>query len=181
MGSMSDAPSAAASQDGHNAQDLSFARGMLPHHRQAVAMAQLAPSRAGSDGVKDLAEKIRKAQDPEIRTMSGWLRAWGEKVPDGASDTGASGTPSMPGMDHSGPSAPGMRTGDDMAELKELSGTAFDTAFLRMMIGHHRGAVEMARTEQTKGAYGPAMTMAQSIVDSQSAEIEEMKRMLGTE
>ncbi|MFF3910071.1 DUF305 domain-containing protein [Streptomyces sp. NPDC001848] len=178
MGSMSPAGpsgSASATKGGHNAQDVTFAQEMIPHHRQAVTMAGLAPSRAASQDVKDLAARIEKAQAPEIATMSGWLKAWGAKVPD---DSG-SGMESMPGMDHSGSSMPGMMSDGDMKKLQKLSGDAFDKAFLQMMIGHHEGAIAMARTEQAKGAYGPAQTMAKSIVTSQSAEITEMKKMLG--
>ncbi|WP_432170230.1 DUF305 domain-containing protein [Streptomyces sp. 1222.5] len=174
---------APAARGSHDAQDVAFAQGMIPHHRQAVAMADLAPSRAKAQQVKDLAAKIKQAQDPEINTMSGWLKAWGEKVTDAAtsgmdqSSTSGMDQSSMPGMDHS--SMPGMMSGDDMAKLKDLSGDAFDKAFVQMMISHHRGAVEMAKTEQAKGAYGPARTMAKSIVTSQSAEITEMNKILG--
>ncbi|MFF8595548.1 DUF305 domain-containing protein [Streptomyces sp. NPDC015220] len=176
------APSAghSAGQDGHNAQDVTFAQQMIPHHRQAVAMADLAPTRARSQQVKDLAASIRKAQDPEIDTMTGWLRAWGATVP----EADASGMGDMPGMDHSGSghsgsSMPGMMSDSDMGELEKLSGAAFDQAFLRMMIGHHQGAVDMARTEQAKGVYGPATTLAKSIITSQSAEIAGMRKSLG--
>ncbi|QTE03017.1 DUF305 domain-containing protein [Streptomyces cyanogenus] len=178
MGAMSSASApatASAAQGSHNAQDVLFAQGMVPHHRQAVVMADLAPSRAKSQQVKDLAAKIKQAQDPEITTMSGWLKAWGEKAPDaGMAGMGHS---AMPGMDHS--SMPGMMSDDDMGKLKDLSGDAFDKAFVQMMISHHQGAIEMAKTEQAKGAYGPAKTMAKSIVTSQSAEITEMNKILG--
>ncbi|KUN82213.1 copper resistance protein [Streptomyces bungoensis] len=173
MGAMH--PSGTASEGSHDPQDASFAQGMIPHHRQAVAMADLAASRAKSPQVKDLAAKIKKAQDPEIDTMSGWLKAWGEKVP-GDSESGMG---SMPGMDHSASSMPGMMSDQDMGRLKGLSGDAFDKAFLQMMISHHQGAIAMAKTEQAKGAYGPAKLMAKSIVTSQSAEITEMNKMLG--
>ncbi|MEU4089016.1 DUF305 domain-containing protein [Streptomyces aureus] len=171
------APSGTAStaQGSHNAQDVSFAQGMIPHHRQAVAMAGLAATRAKSQQVKDLAAKIERAQDPEINTMSGWLKAWDAKVP----DADMTGMESMPGMDHSGSSMPGMMSGDDMAKLKDLSGDAFDRAFLRMMVSHHQGAIAMAKTERAKGAYGPATTMATSIVTSQSSEITGMDKLLG--
>ncbi|MFF1486619.1 DUF305 domain-containing protein [Streptomyces sp. NPDC058319] len=169
----------------HNAQDVSFAQEMIPHHRQAVEMAALAPSRARSQQVKDLAAQIRQAQDPEIETMTGWLKAWGAAVP----STGHSDMPGMPGMDHSasgdpasGHSAspmPGMMTDADMDELTELSGDAFDRAFLRMMIGHHEGAVAMARTEQTEGADRAAVALAKSVTTSQSAEIDRMRKLLG--
>ncbi|MFJ8147778.1 DUF305 domain-containing protein [Streptomyces sp. NPDC096048] len=159
--------SAPASQGQHNAADVAFAKGMIPHHRQAVEMAGLAPDRARSAEVKKLAADIKKAQDPEIRTLSGWLTSWGEEVPaEGA-------------MDHSAHGTGGMMTAGEMTELEDASGKAFDTAFLEMMIRHHEGAVQMAKTEQADGAYGPATKMAGEIITSQSAEIEQMTRLLG--
>ncbi|MFD6194518.1 DUF305 domain-containing protein [Streptomyces sp. NPDC060275] len=159
--------SASASQGQHNAADVAFAKGMVPHHRQAVEMADLAPGRARSAEVKKLAADIRKAQDPEIRTLSGWLTSWGEDVPaEGA-------------MDHSTHDMGGMMTAEEMTELENASGTAFDTAFMEMMIKHHEGAVDMAKTEQADGTYGPAKKMAGEIIDSQSAEIEQMNELLG--
>ncbi|MFB8244000.1 DUF305 domain-containing protein [Streptomyces sp. NPDC055952] len=167
--SASPAASAAASQGQHNTADVAFAAGMIPHHRQAVEMADLAPERAQSAEVKKLAADIKKAQDPEIRTLSGWLASWGEKVPgEGA-------------MDHSmhGGESGGMMTMQEMDQLEKASGKAFDTAFMEMMIKHHEGAVEMAETEQADGAYAPAKKMAGQIITSQSAEIEQMNKLLG--
>ncbi|MFJ7767957.1 DUF305 domain-containing protein [Streptomyces sp. NPDC097107] len=159
--------SASASQGQHNAADVAFAKGMIPHHRQAVEMAGLAPDRARSAEVRQLAADIKKAQDPEIKTLSGWLTAWGEEVPaEGA-------------MDHSSHGMGGMMTAEEMSRLEDASGKAFDTAFMEMMIKHHEGAVEMARTEQSDGAHGPARKMAGEIITSQSAEIEQMNQLLG--
>ena len=158
----------ASATTAHNAQDTAFAQGMIPHHQQALEMARLAAGRASSAQVKDLATRIEKAQDPEIRTMTGWLKAWGEQVP-------------MAGMHHSGHSGmSGMMSDGDMAELKKAEGKDFDTKFLSMMVEHHQGAVEMAGTEKNKGAYGPAKAMADAIVTAQNAEIKEMKKLLGT-
>ncbi|GGQ23696.1 DUF305 domain-containing protein [Streptomyces mutabilis] len=180
-GSASASPSASASapdsQGRHNAADVAFAKGMVPHHRQAVEMADLAPERAGSPEVEKLAAEIKKAQDPEIRTLSGWLTSWGEEVPaDGAamdhSTHGMDGMEGMEGMD-------GMMTDREMRGLENASGEAFDTAFLELMIRHHEGAVAMARAEQADGAHAPAKRMAGEIITSQSAEIERMKRLLG--
>ncbi|THA82221.1 DUF305 domain-containing protein [Streptomyces sp. A0592] len=156
-----------AAQGQHNAADAAFAKGMIPHHRQAVEMADLAPSRARSAEVKKLAEDIRKAQDPEIKTLSGWLASWGEQVPaEGA-------------MDHSAHGTSGMMTPDQMDGLKNASGAAFDTAFMELMVLHHEGAVAMARTEQAQGAFPAAKAMAGAIVTSQSAEIAQMNKLLG--
>ncbi|MFF9605690.1 DUF305 domain-containing protein [Streptomyces sp. NPDC014684] len=170
---------ASATAGAHNAQDVSFAQGMIPHHRQALEMAKLADGRASSPRVKDLAARIEKAQDPEIRTMTGWLTAWGEEVPKAGTDhsghAGMSGMAGMAGMNGMN----GMMSDDDMAALKKAGGADFDSRFLSLMAEHHRGAVEMAGTEQAEGAYGPARTMAGDIVRSQNAEIKEMERLLG--
>ncbi|MGW4493239.1 DUF305 domain-containing protein [Streptomyces sp. NPDC004376] len=160
---------ATATAAAHDAQDVAFAQGMIPHHQQALEMAGLAAGRAGSARVKDLAARIEKAQAPEIRTMSGWLKSWGEQPP-------------MTGMDHSAHSGmsgmTGMMSGDDMADLEKKKGAAFDSAFLSLMIRHHQGAVEMARTEKDKGRYAPAQKLADAVVQGQSAEIAEMKKLL---
>ncbi|MFG2352786.1 DUF305 domain-containing protein [Streptomyces sp. NPDC048521] len=160
--------SATATATAHNAQDVAFAQGMVPHHQQALEMARLAADRASSARVQDLAARIEKAQGPEIRTMTGWLEAWGEQLP-------------MSGMDHSGHAGmSGMMSDGDMAALKKATGKEFDTRFLSLMVEHHQGAVEMAGTERDKGAYGPAKRMAGDIVTAQNAEIKEMKQLLGT-
>ncbi|WP_274560816.1 DUF305 domain-containing protein [Streptomyces spiramyceticus] len=155
-------------QGEHNAADVTFAKGMIPHHRQAVEMAELAETRAQSAEVKKLAGEIKKAQDPEIKTLSGWLTSWGEDVP--KADESA---------EHGGHSMTGMMTPEEMDELEESSGKAFDTAFMEMMIKHHEGAIEMAETEQADGAYKPAKDMAGDIIASQSAEITRMNKLLG--
>lgn len=153
---------ASAPVAGHNDRDVMFAQMMIPHHRQAVEMAKLAEDRAAGGQVKDLARKIEAAQEPEIQTMSGWLTAWGSQ---------ASGEHGMPGM-------PGMMSGQDMEELRGLSGAAFDRAFLTLMIQHHEGAVAMAKQERAGGTYEPARRMAADIVSGQSAEIATMRRLL---
>jgi uncharacterized protein (DUF305 family) len=173
--------SASSSAAAHNTADVTFATDMIPHHRQAVEMAALAAGRASSASVKTLAEKIEKAQDPEINTMSGWLKAWGKDVPTDTASSMGSSMGSMPGMASSGTTTgTGMMSSADMTMLKKASGKAFDSAFLTMMVQHHQGAVAMAKTELSKGSYGPARTMAQDIISSQTAEISLMKGLLGS-
>ncbi|MFF3677580.1 DUF305 domain-containing protein [Streptomyces sp. NPDC002120] len=158
--------SAPAQQGDHNAADVAFAQGMIPHHRQAVEMAALAATRAESADVKKLAGEIKKAQDPEIETLSGWLTSWGEQIP-------------AEGEGHGGHDMSGVMPGEEMKQLESSSGKAFDTAFLTMMVKHHEGAVAMAKTEQSDGTYQPAKDMAGAIITSQSAEIARMNTLLG--
>lgn len=174
MGSMESgsSPSASASAKAgeHSDADVSFATEMIQHHRQAVEVAELAADRASSQEVKDLATKIKAAQDPEIRTMSGWLTSWGEEVP--ADMSGMEGHDMSSGM-------PGMMSSEDMDKLGKTSGTEFDKMFLDMMVQHHEGAIEMAKTEKADGRYGPATKLADDVITAQTAEIEQMNKMLG--
>jgi uncharacterized protein (DUF305 family) len=149
-----------------NDADVTFVTDMIPHHRQAVEMAKLARTRAKSAAAKDLAMQIMNAQDPEIKKMSGWLAAWGKPAPE-----------DMGSMDMSG-SMPGMMSSNDMNELMNASGADFDQMFLTMMIEHHTGAIEMARTEQADGKNADAIALAQQIEQAQTGEIATMQGML---
>ena len=153
----------------HNDADVTFVQGMLPHHEGALAMAQLADGRASDPRVIDLADRIEAAQGPEIETMTGWLEEWGEPLPE----------EDMGGMDHGsgGMDMEGMSE-EDMTALDSASGAEFDRMFLEMMIPHHQGAVDMAETEIATGSDQDAVDMAREIVESQTAEIEEMQTLL---
>jgi uncharacterized protein (DUF305 family) len=172
----------------HNAADVSFARRMIPHHRQAVEMAELADERAGSRQVRTLAVKIEKAQGPEITRMSGWLEAWGQRAPASGSASGR-GQHGQYGQHHGqhgqgahqeghgGQGMSGMMDEREMNGLKAARGKDFDEKFLTMMVGHHEGAVEMARTERSQGRYEPAKKLASAVVSAQSAEIRDMRAL----
>ena len=164
------APSGTAQQS-FNETDVEFAQGMIPHHQQAIAMAQMASGRAPSPDVQQLAADIEAAQGPEIETMTGWLESWGEDVPDDTS--GMDGGMSMEDM-------AGMMSTEDMTMLEATSGAAFDEMFLTMMIEHHEGAIEMARIEQTDGEYAEAIALAEKIESDQTAEIDTMRKLLGS-
>src|SRR4051812_29908265 len=75
--SMGSAPATA----GHNSHDVMFAQMMIPHHQQAITMAEQAATKASSPEVKKLATQIENAQQPEIDKMTGWLKTWGAAMP----------------------------------------------------------------------------------------------------
>ncbi len=161
-----------------NSADVMFAQLMIPHHQQAVQMADLAVTRATDPQVKQLAAQIKAAQGPEIATMTRWLTAWGMPTPTanvtGGMHHGASPS-SMPSMDHG---MPGMMSDADMSELAAATGANFDKQFLTMMIAHHEGAITMAKDETKNGAHGDAKALARQIVDDQQAEIHTMNKIL---
>lgn len=173
MGRATTAPasSAAPGADSHNQADVTFAQSMLPHHQQAVQMAQVAETRASNPEVKALAAKIEQAQEPEIEQLTGWLTNWGAPMPSAS----AGGGHDMPGMNTQ---MPGMMTDKDMAGMKAATGAGFDKLFLQMMIRHHQGAIEMAKTEQQQGKDTAAKTLAANIEADQTAEITQMQALL---
>lgn len=168
MTGMTSTTTSAAQHSDHDNADVAFSQQMIPHHQQALAMAGLVSGRTTDAKVIDLAGRIEKAQDPEIQQMTAWLNQWGA----------APATTAMPGMGD-GQAMPGMMSDADMAKLQGLKGAGFDTMWLRMMVQHHQGAVDMAKTELTQGASADAKTLAQKIIDGQQAEITEMKGLLG--
>ncbi|MFC0505288.1 DUF305 domain-containing protein [Micromonospora costi] len=179
------ASSSASAAATFNNADVMFAQMMTPHHRQAVAMADLAAARAGDPELKDLAAKIKVAQDPEITTMTGWLTAWGRPTaaPTHHSMPGMSPAPAqdMHGMGSPTPGGsgmPGMMSDQEMAELGAARGAQFDKRFAQMMIAHHNGAIDMAKTERERGSNPAAKALAAKIASDQEAEVKTLQRIL---
>ncbi|MDQ4104505.1 MAG: DUF305 domain-containing protein [Actinomycetota bacterium] len=164
----------------HNQADITFAQGMIPHHTQAIAMSQMAAQRAALPQVKDLAARIQSAQEPEIDQLSGLLRAWNASMPSADNPTVHRRHDSPGQPDHGdGGAMPGMMSADQMRQVGQASGDAFDRMFLQMMIVHHRGAVTMAQDELSDGKNAEARQLAQRIIDAQQREITKMQALLG--
>ena len=163
------APAGAAASGPHNSADADFATNMIPHHQQAIDMADLALTKSANADVKRFATRIKAAQSPEINAMTGWLTAWKVPVPTTSMDH------DMPGM-----AMPGQMSDADMAALRRATGAAFDKMWLELMIKHHDGAIDMAKTELSEGQNASAKSLAQSIIAGQSAEIAQFRKLLPT-
>ena len=159
--------SAPASGAAYNNADVQFAQMMIVHHRQALEMAAMAETRASDAELKKIATDIKNAQEPEIKTMTTWLTTWNQP-------TAAPGGHNMPGM----AGMPGEMSAEDMAKLEAAKGVEFDREFARMMIAHHNGAVEMARTEQAQGGNAEAKALAATIEKAQTTEVATLQKIL---
>lgn len=155
----------------HNNVDVMFAQMMIPHHEQAVEMSDIMFAKDNiNPEVTELAARIKDAQAPEIDSMTGWLEAWGEPV---EIEGGMEGH-HMGAMDGEA----GMLSEDEMAELEAAEGEEASRIFLEFMTAHHIGAVDMAREEIKNGENPEAIALAEDIVESQEAEIQEMEALL---
>ncbi|MFL2002090.1 DUF305 domain-containing protein [Microbacterium sp. A1-JK] len=147
-----------------NMADMQFTMMMIPHHEQAVEMADMILAKDGIDErVLTLAEQIKAAQGPEIELMESWLDEWGTPMGD------------MDGMDHGG-----MMSDTDMQALEDATGAEASRLFLEQMIVHHEGAIEMAQDEVDNGQNPDVITLAENIIASQTTEIATMEDILAT-
>jgi uncharacterized protein (DUF305 family) len=164
-GTTSSDSSASSESAVFNDQDVMFAQMMLPHHEQAVEMSDTLLDKSDSvdSDVVALAQTIKDEQAPEIEQLTTWLEDWDQ-------DTSAS-------MDHS---MDGMMSESDMTALEDAEGTDAARLFLEQMTEHHNGAVEMAQEEIDGGESPDAVEMANNIVESQTAQIEQMEALLSS-
>ena len=148
------------SSSGFSGMDIMFAQMMIPHHQQAVDMSTLAETHTTNPEILALAKQIKDAQAPEIKQMTAWIESSGAGM-DMGHDMGMG----------------GMLTEEQMTALDNAQGAAFDKLYLEGMIGHHQGALQMAKMiENSDNA--EAKELAANIIKSQSAEIDKMKQML---
>jgi len=152
--------------------DQYFIEMMIPHHQDAVEMANLALTRAKRPEIKQLAEAIKRDQTREIQQMRGWYKTWyGKDVPQVPMGTGMMGNRQGMGQ--------GMMTQNGMmhTDLNALKNAAdFDKEFVRQMIPHHQMAVHMAQMVLNQKTRPEIRTLAQSIIKSQTAEINQMQQ-----
>lgn len=146
----------------YNQADATFIRMMIPHHRQALEMAALAPDRAKHPQVRAVASRITAAQKSEVAFFQSWLRQRGLNEQEA-------------GHDHAG--MKGMQPPEALTALAGLSGDAFDKMFVDMMVAHHEGAISMATDVLRTGRDQEVERLATEIGVEQSAEITRLREI----
>lgn len=157
--------------------DAGFSRDMAIHHLQGVEMANLALERSGDAEVRQLAFDISSTQTNQAGRMQGWLSLWGVPPTGGErmawmTDERGGHAMVMDGL------MPGMATEDEFTDLRGLSGAEFDVQFLRLMIRHHQGGLEMAQYADEHAAVAAVRRLARTIAETQTAETGTMTDML---
>jgi uncharacterized protein (DUF305 family) len=156
---------------GNGSAEAGFARDMMVHHAQAVQMAEIERDRTQSDVMRLLASDISLTQQAQIGIMQGWLQVWG-LLPSGTE-------PAMAWMGHPmhGP-MPGMASPEELERLSKAPPDVADVLFLRLMIVHHQAAIPMSEAILKRTDVPYIRQLAQSIMVSQRAEIQNMKAMI---
>ncbi|HYW19279.1 MAG TPA: DUF305 domain-containing protein [Nodularia sp. (in: cyanobacteria)] len=149
--------------------DLRFIDAMNPHHKGAVEMAKVAQEKSKRPEIKKLASEVIKDQDKEIAQLKQWRTAWypGASSTPVAYDAKTGKTVAM-----SDEQMQGMMMNMDLG----AADTEFDLRFINAMIPHHESAITMAQDAVSKSKRPEIKKLAQSIIDSQQAEINQMKQ-----
>ena len=180
--------------------DRHFIEMMIPHHQDAIVMADLALSRGRRSEVKELAASIKQEQTREIQQMRTWYKQWyGTAVPahsmtdmgmmgDHHNQRQGTGSGMGQGMGQGTGSGMGQGMGQGMSQgmgqgmmnmkmdINALkTAKDFDKEFVRQMIPHHQMAVMMAQMASKRAAHSQIRTLTKSIVKSQNAEIAKMQ------
>ena len=152
---------------GRQSADGRFVVMMIPHHDGAIAMADLALTRAQHPEIRALAARIKASQSAENAQMRRWYRQWfGSDVPDWTPSGFRAGMGMGMGM-----GMPGMAT-----SLEALQRAAnFDRAFIEQMIPHHRMGVMMASHAQWNTQHPELRQLQAAMVRVQSQEIAQME------
>ena len=142
-----------------------FAQMMIPHHDQAVTLAEMAAKKSSNTDVLSLANQIKFTQEPEILQMAQWLKTADAPLGDASAHAGH---------------IDGMLTDAELAALEAASGTDFDALWLKSMIKHHEGAVAMTKSLVEKSKNVEVANLARQIIENQTAEIEFMQSLVGS-
>lgn len=153
--------------------DLRFIDAMTPHHEGAVVMAKDAQQKSKRPEIQKLAAEIIQAQDTEIAQMRQWRKAWYPK----ASDTPMA---YHTQMGHMMAMTPEQKESMMMSQDLGVADAEFDLRFIDAMIPHHEGAVTMAKEVLGKTKRSEIKQMAEAILASQQAEIDQMKAWRNT-
>lgn len=158
-------------ESSYSPDDVRFMHDMIPHHHQALEMAELVADRTNRKEMIDVAGRINASQGDEIAFMQQWLRDRGQHAPD----------PTAHDAMHTSHKMAGMASPEQMEALAASEGAAFDRLFLELMIPHHEGAVKMVEDllDQPGSAYDPVLfEFTSEITNGQTAEIERMNALL---
>ena len=148
--------------EGGGYSDENFINQMVPHHRGAVEEAQVALENAEHEELRNLAEGIISDQRTEIDLMRDIKE---EEY----------GTREVP-MQMSSQEMEMMGMMEDPQALADED--PFDRAFMNNMIPHHQSAIAMAEVALEESENPEIRELAQNIMESQRAEIEQMQGWL---
>ena len=147
--------------------DQRFLDQMIMHHEGAVMSTQMMIASSARPELRDLAQRIITGQQREIDQMRQWRTAW----------YGSAGAPQTHDAMMAQMGGGGMMNGGAMGQMMGGNADA-DHMYLQMMLPHHQAATSMAQQALAQAEHPEIKTLAESMIATQQAEIEEMQGYL---
>lgn len=151
---------------GYNDPDTAFAKSMLGHHHGTIDMAKIQLKYGNDDAMRQLAQNIIDTEQAEVDILNKWLA-------------------SHPDVSKPKPNTAAMQQeyarSMDILNGKMVLGIADpvpDVAFVRGMLPHHIGAVEMAEIQLKYGTDEEMRQLAQDVINAQQPEIDLMQKWI---
>ncbi len=129
-----------------------FLQRMIPHHQEAVDTSAFVLTRTANRELRAFVDRVIDVQAEEIQQMKTWKKAWfgTEYREDGSY---------LPMMEN----------------LTTLSDQALDQVYIRGMIEHHQGAIQMAEQVLALSPRAEVKELAEAIVRTQTEEIRQLE------
>lgn len=145
--------------------DRAFIDAMVPHHREAIEMAEAANDRGLTQpDLRKIADDIIESQQREIDQMLEWREDWFGSRELGPIHPEVLGVPeSELGMEHG--------SADEVAGAVDV-----DAKFAELMVAHHEGAIAMAEAAEQRGRHQEVRKLADAIIEAQQREIGLMEK-----
>lgn len=153
-----------------------FLMGMIPHHRGAIRMGELALQKAVLPDLRDMAQSIIRDQNREKDLMAGYLLTWYGAEPPLGMTMPADVMGEMDSMMH-GTMPDSM---ERMRALEAKSGSDFDIEWMSAIIEHHSMAIMMASPVLVSAEHAELYPLAEQIVKAQGDEIKDLLWLLDT-
>ena len=148
----------------HSTTDQEFAQQFLAHQGQLLDLAELASEQSTNAQVKALADRIEQTQKPELDAVNAWLAS-------------TSGQQSGSAPEDTAPDEEvgGLLTPQQVQQLSDQQGGAFDKQWAQAMVGLHEAVLQLARSELEEGSAQELRSIAERVVASQQPELDQLR------
>ncbi|SEH55073.1 Uncharacterized conserved protein, DUF305 family [Mycolicibacterium rutilum] len=165
--------SVVTAEEAHTRFDLLFARDIIDHSAQAIALSNLAIAKDGlAPEIVDIASRITDSSTRRTDELQALLLAWGF-APMSASSAPPAGAQNLPVQPGEHPLA----TEADFRRLRDAAGAHAAQVYLELMIRQHQFTMSAARDQLQSGSRPAAMAIAQLLVETQEAETSVMEAL----
>lgn len=143
-----------------NARDVRFIDFTVPHHEDAMMMADQVIERGVTPAVVEFARSMREMQTKEVEELKAIRKE-------------------LTGTAHVPPPPPDPHMDRDMSQLMQLSGVELEQTFLKEMIPHHSGIIEVSHRSMKTLQHPELRDMAKDMFEMQSKEICTIEQLRG--